>query len=107
MSSAGGPVDFAFGPIDGALYYVAIFSGEVRRVAVAPPSDVDAYLCYKAALARGETPLPKGTTVSLSDAIVAGPQSFDVAKATTICNPASVSASSVIGSRARTRRASR
>lgn len=96
VTSAGGPVDFAFGP-DGALYYVAIFSGEVRRVApVAPPSDVDAYLCYKAALARGETPLPKGTTVSLSDAIVAGPQSFDVKKATTICNPASVNASSVI-----------
>ena len=97
VASAGGPVDFAFGPVDGALYYVAIFTGEVRRVApIAAPTDVDAYLCYKAALARGETPLPKGTTVSLSDAIVAGPQSFDVKKATTICNPASVNASSVI-----------
>jgi glucose/arabinose dehydrogenase len=96
VSSAGGPVDFAFGP-DGALYYVAIFTGEVRRVApTAAPTDVDAYLCYKASLARGETPLPKGTTVSLADAVVPGPQTFDVKKATTVCNPASVSASSVI-----------
>lgn len=96
VSSAGGPVDIVFGP-DGALYYVAFFSNEVRRVApLAPPADVDAYLCYKASLARGETPLPKGTTVSLADAIVPGPQSFDVKKATTVCNPASVNASSVI-----------
>jgi glucose/arabinose dehydrogenase len=96
VSSAGGPVDFAFAP-DGTLYYVAIFNNEVRRVApTAAPTDIDAYLCYKATLARGETPLTKGTTVALSDAIVAGPQSFDVKKATTICNPASVDASSVI-----------
>lgn len=96
VSDAGGPVDIVFGP-DGALYYVAIFDGAVRRVApLAAPTDVDAYVCYKAALARGETPFPKGTTVALSDAIVAGPQSFDVKKATTICNPASVNASSVI-----------
>jgi len=32
VSDAGGPVDIVFGP-DGALYYVAIFDGEVRRVA--------------------------------------------------------------------------
>ena len=96
VSSAGGPVDLVFGP-DGALYYVAIFAGEVRRVApLAPPADVDAYLCYKAALAKGETPLPKGTTVVLSDAIVAGPQGFDVKKAISICNPASVDSSTVI-----------
>ncbi|MBY0277442.1 PQQ-dependent sugar dehydrogenase [Candidatus Binatia bacterium] len=96
VSNAGGPVDFAFGP-DGALYYVAILDGEVRRVApLAAPSDVDAYLCYKAALARGEAPLPKGTQVALSDAVVPGPQSFDVKKAITLCNPASVNASSVI-----------
>ena len=31
VTGASGPVDFAFGP-DGALYYVAINSGEVRRV---------------------------------------------------------------------------
>jgi len=31
ITGAGGPVDFVFGP-DGALYYVAYFSGEVRRV---------------------------------------------------------------------------
>lgn len=96
VTGASGPVDIVFGP-DGALYYVAINAGEVRRVApLAAPSDVDAYLCYKAALARGETPLPNGTTVALSDAVVAGPQDFDVKKAITICNPASVNASSVL-----------
>lgn len=31
VTNAGGPVDFVFGP-DGALYYVAIATGEVRRV---------------------------------------------------------------------------
>lgn len=96
VSSAGGPVDIIFGP-DGALYYVAINNGAVRRVApLAAPADVDAYACYKAALARGETPLPKGTTTSLSDAIVAGPQTFDVKKAITICHPASIDSSTVI-----------
>jgi len=96
VSSANGPVDIVFGP-DGALYYVAFFGAEVRRVApLAIPSDIDAYLCYKATLAKGETPLPQGTTASLSDAIVAGPQSFDVKRATTICNPASVNTSSAI-----------
>jgi glucose/arabinose dehydrogenase len=39
VTSAAGPVDFVRGP-DGAIYYVAIFSGQVRRLAaVASPSE--------------------------------------------------------------------
>jgi len=101
VSDAGGPVDIVFGP-DGALYYVAIFDGEVRRVApiVAPPADVDGYLCYKAALARGEVKLPKGTTIALADELVPGPLDFDVTRAVSICNPASVNGSTVVESSA-------
>jgi len=96
VTGAGGPVDIVFGP-DGALYYVAINGGAVRRVApnVPPAAESDAYLCYKATLARGETKLPKGTTVALADELVAGPLDFDVTKATTVCNPASVNGSTV------------
>jgi glucose/arabinose dehydrogenase len=96
VNSAGGPVDIVFGP-DGALYYVAINVGQVRRVApnVPPAAEVDAYLCYKAMLARGEAKLPKGTTVALSDELVPGPLDFVVPRTTTICNPASVNGSTV------------
>jgi len=96
VSGAGGPVDIIFGP-DGALYYVAINSGAVRRVAPnAPPAaETDAYMCYKAALARGEAKLPAGTTITLSDELVPGPQDFAVTRAITICNPASVNGSTV------------
>ena len=95
VASAGGPVDIVFGP-DGALYYVAIFSGQVRRVApVVTPSSNDAYLCYKAALARGEEKLPKGTTVALGDELVPGPLDFGVTRATSICNPAAVNGGTV------------
>jgi glucose/arabinose dehydrogenase len=96
VSLAGGPVDIVFGP-DGALYYVAIFSGQVRRVApLAPPSDVDAYLCTKAALARGQAPLPQGTTTSLSDDLVPGPLTYDVRKAASFCTPVSVNGSTIV-----------
>lgn len=97
VSAADQPVDLVFGP-DGDLYYVAIASGEVHRVAptIGPPTDVDSYLCYKAALARGEEKLPRGTTVALADQIVPGPIDFSVTKATTLCNPASVDGSTVI-----------
>lgn len=95
VASAGGPVDIVFGP-DGALYYVAIFSGQVRRVApVVTPSSNDAYLCYKAALARGQEKLPKGTTVTLGDELVPGPLDFGVTRATSICNPAAVNGGTV------------
>src|SRR5690606_21099195 len=51
VTSAGGPVDIVFGP-DGALYYVAINTGHVRRVApiASPAPTTDAYLCYRAVL---------------------------------------------------------
>ena len=97
VANAGGPVDIVFGP-DGALYYVAINIGEVRRVApnVAPPSEVDAYLCFKATLVRGTEPLPSGTTTSLSDEVAPGPLTFDVRKAASFCTPVSVNGSTVV-----------
>jgi hypothetical protein len=100
VSDPGAPVDLVYGP-DG-LYYVAIAIGEVHRVApsVAPPTNIDSYLCYKAALAPGDAALPKGTTVALSDALVPGPLDFGVTKAVTLCNPASVNGSTVLESTA-------
>ncbi|HZR84717.1 MAG TPA: PQQ-dependent sugar dehydrogenase [Candidatus Binatia bacterium] len=89
VSNAGGPVDFALGP-DGALYYVAINVGEVRRLVPTgtPPTDVDNYMCYRATLAVGQPKLPLGTQVQLEDQFDASPQTFDVKKAISICNPA-------------------
>ena len=96
VTGASGPVDVVFGP-DGALFYVSFFTGTVRRVAPnAPAADVDAYLCYRAALARGQAKLPAGTTVALADDLVPGPLGFDVKKAISICNPASVNGSTVL-----------
>ncbi|MEW6269823.1 MAG: PQQ-dependent sugar dehydrogenase [Thermodesulfobacteriota bacterium] len=94
VSAAGGPVDVVFGP-DGALYYVAIISGHVRRVApIPPPPTQDAYLCYRAALAPQQPRLPNGTQASLEDEL-AGPLAFDVKRAASLCNPVSVDGSTV------------
>jgi glucose/arabinose dehydrogenase len=95
VTSAGGPVDIVFGR-DGALYYVAINGGQVRRVApVPPPPAQDAYLCYRAQLAPKQPKLPNGTQVELDDDLV-GPLTFDVKRAVSICNPASVDGSTVV-----------
>jgi len=101
VDDPGSPVDIVFSS-DGALYYVAIAIGEVHRVApsVAPPTNIDSYLCYKAALAHGDAALPKPLTVALSDALVPGPLDFGVTKAVTLCNPASVNGSTVLESTA-------
>jgi hypothetical protein len=50
-------------------------------------SSPDHYLCYKAALARGQDRLPKDLAKSLEDRF-GGPQTFDVKKVVAICNPA-------------------
>jgi glucose/arabinose dehydrogenase len=99
VTDANSPVDVVFGPA--GLYYVAI-AGEVHLVtpAVAPPTDIDSYLCYKAAFAPGQPKLPRGTTIALSDAEVPGPIDFAVPKPATLCNPASVNGSTVIESSA-------
>lgn len=97
VSAAGGPVDIVFGP-DGALYYVAIFTGELRRVApVTPPgSGVDPYLCYRARLDRGQARLPKGTQIELDDVLDTEPRTFDVKREVSICNPVSVDGGTVL-----------
>jgi glucose/arabinose dehydrogenase len=94
VTSAGGPVDIVFGP-DGALYYVAINLGAVRRVAPIVAAATDGYLCYRALLAPGEAKLPAGTSVTLQDEI-SGPQAFGVKRAASICNPASVDGGTVV-----------
>jgi hypothetical protein len=53
------------------------------RAAVAPG---DAYMCYKAKLSKGQ-PKFTATTAALQDQL-GGPQTYDVKKFVTICNPA-------------------
>jgi hypothetical protein len=45
-------------------------------------------MCYKARLAPGQTKFTPGTTIQLEDQFDGSPQTFDVKKAVTICNPA-------------------
>jgi hypothetical protein len=89
VGNAGGPVDIVFGP-DGALYYVSLNTDDVHRVVPAgtPPTDIDHYMCYKARLAVGQTKLPLGTQIGLEDQFDGSPQTFDVKKEISICNPA-------------------
>lgn len=47
----------------------------------------DHYLCYRAALAKGQPAFPKGLSKVLDDRIE-GARAFGVTKITTICNPA-------------------
>lgn len=88
VTAAGGPVDLVTGP-DGALYYASFNTGQVRRVASAstPPTDLDDYLCYKAALAPGEARLPRGTSLVLADEF-RGATTFGVQGVASFCNPA-------------------
>lgn len=90
VSGAGGPVDFVSGP-DGAMYYVAINVGQVRRLAPsgAVPANVDGYLCYKARLAPGQPRLPSGTRVDLQEPLDPSAEPFDVKREVSICTPAS------------------
>lgn len=58
----------------------------LAAVAVGAVTGPDTYLCYKAALAKGQPKLPKGTTKSLDDRF--GARTFAVTKIAAICNPA-------------------
>lgn len=97
VDNAAGPTDMIFGP-DHAMYYVAINTGQVLRVASvgAPPSNISNFTCYKATLDRGQAKLPTGTQISLQDQFDASPAPFDVKRAVTICNPAQRDGSIVV-----------
>ena len=85
VTIAGGPVDLVTGP-DGALFYVSVNVGQVRRVAaVAIPTDLDDYLCYKAGLVPGQSRLPSGMTLGLADDFRTA--TFGVQRAVSVCNP--------------------
>ena len=64
VTNAGGPVDFARGP-DGAVYYVAINVGQVRRVAVDASAQEQELLGSKATIAGVANPA-KQTFAALS-----------------------------------------
>src|SRR5262249_28403444 len=73
-------------PAGTLVIVVAVIAAWVSvRAAIVPT--VDQYLCYKAALAKGETKLPKGLTTTLTDRI-GGTRTFAVKRVTAICNPA-------------------
>ncbi len=94
VSNAGGPVDIVFGP-DGALYYVAFSSGEVRRVAPIVAAPASGYLCYRARLAPREPRLPKDASLAIEDQIIPLAPPFSVKRTTSICNPASMDGGAV------------
>lgn len=97
VAGAAGPVDMTFGP-DGALYYVAINTGQVLRVASvgAPPTNVSNFMCYKANLASGRPKLETGTQVALQDQFDVSAAPFDVTRAVAICNPAQRDGSALV-----------
>ena len=66
VTNAGGPVDFARGP-DGAVYYVAIFDGEVRRVAVDPSAQEQELLGSKATIAGVTNPAKQTVSAQSKD----------------------------------------
>jgi glucose/arabinose dehydrogenase len=72
VSDADGPVDVIFGP-DGALYYVAIFSGEVRRVApaVVGPSE-DLITGKKLVLRDNPNPMRRNATLKSNEHVGLG-----------------------------------
>jgi glucose/arabinose dehydrogenase len=66
ITNAGGPVDIVFGP-DGALYYVAIADGEVRRVGNAdfgPPPTTTTTSTTSSTSTTTTTSLPAGVCVA-------------------------------------------
>jgi glucose/arabinose dehydrogenase len=73
LDGAGGPVDFVFGP-DGALYYVALGAGEVRRVA-------HAGFGTSTTTSTSSTTPPSTTTTTTVPASCAAPPTFPCALA--------------------------
>jgi hypothetical protein len=52
-------------------------------------SGPDSYLCYQAGITKGQPKIASGLTASMTDAL-GGPQTFDVTKIATLCNPTSL-----------------
>jgi hypothetical protein len=70
--------------IVGLAVAVSVMHLPTRGLAAVAPGD--SYMCYKAKLSKGQ-PKFAGTSVSLKDQL-GGPQTYDVKKIVTICNPA-------------------
>lgn len=71
VDNAGGPVDIIFGP-DGALYYISINTGEVRRVAPASPGGDQPLAGRKLQLRTNLDPAKDKLTYLAKDLVVLG-----------------------------------
>ena len=71
-SNAGAPVDVIFGP-DGAMYYVAIADGEVRRVLAPPPGPSEEEISGRTLVLRDSTnPARKSLSLKSREAVNLG-----------------------------------